>query len=288
VATRKATLCAVRHADTLLLVKQSCTLAVAVPATPHIRGRRIFPSVHRFDGHQNAHLRSDLEHRSESRQARSRVAQSGATAVFQWIRILLPAADSNSIRHSRLALGAGAMSSTNLGERGVFDRRLSAATRSRFSLPASRRNCWAVRFTPCFRAALVATVHKSSGIGDFRVRPLLHCSNRACAASMLLVSATCSAIFFPNPQLKPSKNHSSSCDPQRSRTLAERTPIIVHVGCLEGLRVRGGPEAVGHATTTAVVKSTFLVILADLASTATFYFRAGAPSDDQFRPNPSR
>jgi len=48
--------------------------------------------------------------------------------------------------------------------------------------------------------------------------------------------------------------------------------IIVHVGCLEGLRVRGGPEAVGHATTAAVVKSTFLVILADLATTALFYF----------------
>ena len=39
--------------------------------------------------------------------------------------------------------------------------------------------------------------------------------------------------------------------------------IIVHVGCLEGLRVRGGPEAVGLSATTAVVKSTFLVILAD-------------------------
>lgn len=47
--------------------------------------------------------------------------------------------------------------------------------------------------------------------------------------------------------------------------------IIVHVGCLEGLRVSGGPEAVGRATTTAVVKSTFLVILADLAATACFY-----------------
>ena len=47
--------------------------------------------------------------------------------------------------------------------------------------------------------------------------------------------------------------------------------IIVHVGCLEGLRVRGGPEAVGHATTTAVVKSTFLIILADLLATAIFY-----------------
>jgi phospholipid/cholesterol/gamma-HCH transport system permease protein len=47
--------------------------------------------------------------------------------------------------------------------------------------------------------------------------------------------------------------------------------IIIHVGCLEGLRVRGGPEAVGRAATTAVVKSTFLVILADLAATAIFY-----------------
>lgn len=47
--------------------------------------------------------------------------------------------------------------------------------------------------------------------------------------------------------------------------------IIVHVGCLEGLRVRGGPEAVGRAATTAVVKSTFLVIIADLIATAGFY-----------------
>ena len=47
--------------------------------------------------------------------------------------------------------------------------------------------------------------------------------------------------------------------------------IIVHVGCLEGLRVRGGPEAVGHAATAAVVKSTFLIILADLGATAIFY-----------------
>ena len=47
--------------------------------------------------------------------------------------------------------------------------------------------------------------------------------------------------------------------------------IIVQVGCLEGLRVRGGPEAVGHAATGAVVKSTFLVIVADLIATAFFY-----------------
>ena len=48
--------------------------------------------------------------------------------------------------------------------------------------------------------------------------------------------------------------------------------IIVHVGCLEGFRVRGGPDAVGRSTTSAVVKSTFLVILADAVFTAIFYF----------------
>jgi phospholipid/cholesterol/gamma-HCH transport system permease protein len=47
--------------------------------------------------------------------------------------------------------------------------------------------------------------------------------------------------------------------------------IIVQVGCREGLRVRGGPEAVGRSATNAVVKSTFLVILAALAATAIFY-----------------
>jgi phospholipid/cholesterol/gamma-HCH transport system permease protein len=47
--------------------------------------------------------------------------------------------------------------------------------------------------------------------------------------------------------------------------------IVVHVGYLEGFKVRGGPEAVGRSTTSAVVKSTFLVILADLFFT-TFYY----------------
>ena len=51
--------------------------------------------------------------------------------------------------------------------------------------------------------------------------------------------------------------------------------IIVHVGCLEGFRVRGGPDAVGRAATSAVVKSTFLVILADVAFTAIFYLTGG-------------
>jgi len=47
--------------------------------------------------------------------------------------------------------------------------------------------------------------------------------------------------------------------------------IIVHVACREGFKVRGGPEAVGQSTTSTVVKSTFLVILADLFFTAIFY-----------------
>jgi phospholipid/cholesterol/gamma-HCH transport system permease protein len=56
-----------------------------------------------------------------------------------------------------------------------------------------------------------------------------------------------------------------------TKSLAFAT-IIVHVGCLEGFRVRGGPDAVGRSTTAAVVKSTFLVILVDVGFTALFYF----------------
>ena len=48
--------------------------------------------------------------------------------------------------------------------------------------------------------------------------------------------------------------------------------IIVHVGCFEGFNVRGGPVGVGRATTAAVVKSIFLVVLADLLFTGFFYF----------------
>jgi phospholipid/cholesterol/gamma-HCH transport system permease protein len=51
--------------------------------------------------------------------------------------------------------------------------------------------------------------------------------------------------------------------------------IIVHVGCLEGFSVRGGPDAVGRSATAAVVKSTFLVILADVGFTALFYLTGG-------------
>ena len=48
--------------------------------------------------------------------------------------------------------------------------------------------------------------------------------------------------------------------------------IIVHVGCFEGFLVQGGPEGVGRATTSAVVKSIFLIVLADLLFTGFFYF----------------
>jgi phospholipid/cholesterol/gamma-HCH transport system permease protein len=47
--------------------------------------------------------------------------------------------------------------------------------------------------------------------------------------------------------------------------------IIVQVGCLEGFRVKGGPDAVGQSATAAVVKSTFFVILADVGFTTLFY-----------------
>jgi len=48
--------------------------------------------------------------------------------------------------------------------------------------------------------------------------------------------------------------------------------IVAQVSCLEGFRVRGGPDSVGRSTTSAVVKSTFLVIVADAVFTAIFYF----------------
>jgi hypothetical protein len=41
-----------------------------------------FSSIDRLDGHQHAHLRCDLNHLSASRQARSRLIQSGGAAAF--------------------------------------------------------------------------------------------------------------------------------------------------------------------------------------------------------------
>jgi hypothetical protein len=97
------------------------------------------------------------------------------------------------------------------GFRGARRPRLSAATRSRFSLPASRCSCWAVRFTPSWRAALIAADHNSSGIGAFPARAVLHSSNCVRTPSMPLLS---SPAFFPIvlSSYKP-KNDSSNCGP---------------------------------------------------------------------------
>jgi phospholipid/cholesterol/gamma-HCH transport system permease protein len=48
--------------------------------------------------------------------------------------------------------------------------------------------------------------------------------------------------------------------------------VITAVGCQEGFATGAGAEEVGHSTTTAVVRSIFLVIAVDLLFTALFYF----------------
>jgi phospholipid/cholesterol/gamma-HCH transport system permease protein len=48
--------------------------------------------------------------------------------------------------------------------------------------------------------------------------------------------------------------------------------IITKVGCHEGFSVRGGAEGVGKATTSSVVVSIFLIILADVVFTTIFYY----------------
>jgi phospholipid/cholesterol/gamma-HCH transport system permease protein len=47
--------------------------------------------------------------------------------------------------------------------------------------------------------------------------------------------------------------------------------VIAQVGCMEGFRVRGGPESVGHAATSAVVKAIYLLLAADMLFAAIFY-----------------
>lgn len=48
--------------------------------------------------------------------------------------------------------------------------------------------------------------------------------------------------------------------------------IIAIVGCHQGLKVRGGAEGVGKATTAAVVRSFILIIMTDCLITFIFYF----------------
>jgi phospholipid/cholesterol/gamma-HCH transport system permease protein len=48
--------------------------------------------------------------------------------------------------------------------------------------------------------------------------------------------------------------------------------IVAIIGCLHGLRLRGGPEAVGRAATTAVVESIIAVIVFDAIFTVLVYY----------------
>jgi phospholipid/cholesterol/gamma-HCH transport system permease protein len=48
--------------------------------------------------------------------------------------------------------------------------------------------------------------------------------------------------------------------------------LVAAVGCLHGLRLRGGPESVGQAATTAVVESILAVILFDALFTTLVYY----------------
>ena len=50
--------------------------------------------------------------------------------------------------------------------------------------------------------------------------------------------------------------------------------VITMVGCQEGFRTGVGSEEVGRSTTSAVVKSIFLVIAVDLVFTSLFYFKS--------------
>jgi len=48
--------------------------------------------------------------------------------------------------------------------------------------------------------------------------------------------------------------------------------LISGISCQRGLQVRGGAEAVGTATTSAVVSSIFLIIVADSVFAIIFYY----------------
>jgi phospholipid/cholesterol/gamma-HCH transport system permease protein len=50
--------------------------------------------------------------------------------------------------------------------------------------------------------------------------------------------------------------------------------VITAVGCQEGFSTGLGSEQVGRSTTSAVVKSIFMVVMVDLVSTTIFYLTA--------------
>src|SRR5579863_7985760 len=72
-------------------------------------------SINRLDRNQNSYLGSDLNHPSISRQARSRLTQSGGPDAFHWMRILRPLGHSKSTAYSANGSTCGAVSSTNVG-----------------------------------------------------------------------------------------------------------------------------------------------------------------------------
>src|ERR1039457_268304 len=128
--------------------EQSERRPAAAPKHEHTSGKRILrqfllaeprqrvyalSSIDRLDGHEHTHLRRELNHLSASRQARSRLVQSGGAAAFHWMRTLPPLKDSNSMTHSRSVAPCGAISSTNAGL--VAFRRRREAPPSRFFSP---------------------------------------------------------------------------------------------------------------------------------------------------------
>ena len=157
--------------------------------TPHIHGRRIFSSMHRFDRHQNLHLGHDLNH-CDSQNARLSPLRSGAVVPFHSMRSL-PRRPSNSIKHSDRPTAGDVISSTNAGgavghlrrgpTRGTFTTRTFAAgladRSKRFSLPYSKCKPFAVGQTPCSRASSTAAAHNRFGIGKRPVCAFRHLRN---------------------------------------------------------------------------------------------------------------
>src|SRR6202040_406764 len=73
-----------------------------------------FSSINSLHRNQNSYLCSDLNHPSISRQARSKLTQSGGADAFHWMRILRPLGHSKSMAYSVNGTACGAVSSTNV------------------------------------------------------------------------------------------------------------------------------------------------------------------------------
>jgi len=86
-----------RQPVSLAVVIQETDRGSATAAKYEYAAGEWIPSVDGLDGHQHAHLGRNLNHCSVPRQARGNAVQSGATLTGQWMRILPPRVDSNSI-----------------------------------------------------------------------------------------------------------------------------------------------------------------------------------------------